>query len=246
MIRSVHQAVPLAILFALAVAALVFARQLLVPDTFGKYGHYRGAAEQENMEREIAYAGSNSCADCHDEIADLKHDSNHRTVACEVCHGPAAPHIEDPEEFIPVAPRGRGYCPLCHGYNASRPTGFPQILAEYHNPGKPCMSCHSPHDPVLPRAPEECSACHRQISSQKMVSHHALLSCMECHEVPDDHWTNPRIILALKPNSKATCGKCHATDATSSKDIPRVDMELHGERYLCWECHYPHFPEANK
>jgi ribosomal protein S27AE len=27
-------------------------------------------------------------------------------------------------------------------------------------------------------------------------------------------------------------------------EIPRVEMRTHGERYLCWQCHYPHFPES--
>ena len=29
----------------------------------------------------------------------------------------------------------------------------------------------------------------------------------------------------------------------SDKEIPRVDMATHGERYVCWQCHYPHSPE---
>ena len=41
------QFIPPLILFALAGVALIVARQLLVPKTFGKYGFYRAAAVDE-------------------------------------------------------------------------------------------------------------------------------------------------------------------------------------------------------
>ena len=44
--------------------------------------------------------------------------------------------------------------------------------------------------------------------------------------------------------ARAFCGQCHAPDAKSDKEIPRVDMATHGERYVCWQCHYPHMPEV--
>lgn len=239
------QILPLILLFLLVVAALVWARQLLVPDTFGQYGHYRADAVDEIAAQDIVYAGFEACNDCHDDIYERKQQSNHRGVSCEVCHGPAASHVEVPDEFTPGAPRGRGYCPLCHGYDSSRPSGFPQIIPKQHNPGKPCMSCHDPHNPLLPHPPEKCSACHREIASEKMVSHHTTLLCTRCHEVPDEHLENPRFIRAKKPTSRNLCGQCHAEGADTPKIIPRIDLDTHGERYLCWDCHYPHHPEAN-
>ena len=32
--------------------------------------------------------------------------------------------------------------------------------------------------------------------------------------------------------------------ADSPAEIPRVDLASHAGRDLCWQCHYPHFPEA--
>jgi ribosomal protein S27AE len=55
---------------------------------------------------------------------------------------------------------------------------------------------------------------------------------------------NPREFLAGKPKARELCGSCHAQDAASPKEIPRIDMATHGERYVCWQCHYPHLPEA--
>ena len=35
------------------------------------------------------------------------------------------------------------------------------------------------------------------------------------------------------------CGKCHSK-GTHKKGIPAIDMDTHGEKYVCWQCHYPH------
>jgi hypothetical protein len=238
------QVLPLVLLTLVAIAALIVARNIFIPDTFGDIGHYRAAAIDENAELEITYAGARACYECHDEIYELKETSHHGRVSCEVCHGPAAKHIEAPDEFTPNIPRNRDQCLLCHKYNPSRPSGFPQVLYLLHNPGKICMECHNPHNPLLPHAPEECSACHREIASEKAVSHHVSLPCTECHVAPEGHTTTPRLVRAEKPRSSDLCGRCHDRLADSPKQIPRIDLETHGEHYLCWDCHYPHFPEA--
>lgn len=239
-----QQVVSLAILFAILIVGLVVARIMLVPKSFGEYGHYRADAVDEIKTQKINYAGAVVCSECHDDIVELKSRSNHRNVACEACHGPAAGHVEAPDEVIPVAPRGRGYCPLCHGFDPSRPTGFPQIITELHNPGKACMTCHNPHDPLLPHSPEECSACHREIANTKRISPHESLECTTCHEVPKQHLATPRFVLAKKPQNREFCGKCHDKGANSPREIPRIDLLTHNARYLCWDCHYPHHPEA--
>lgn len=239
-----QQIISLAIVFAILIAGLVIARIILVPKSFGEYGHYRADAVDEIASQEIKYAGYQACRECHDDIFEQKENSNHRDVSCEVCHGPSVDHINSPDEIKPIAPRGRGYCPLCHGYDPSRPTGFPQIITSLHNPGKPCMTCHNPHNPLLPHKPEECSACHREIASEKRVSHHVSLACERCHTVPEQHLVDPRMTRVTKPASREFCGECHAKGSTAPSEIPRIDLATHGERYLCWDCHYPHNPEA--
>lgn len=241
-----QQLIPLAFLLILAVIALVISRMLLVPKTFGEYGHYRAETVDEIAGLEIAYAGYQACYDCHDDVYETKQQSRHQRVSCEACHGPAAQHIEAPDENIPSAPRDRGYCTLCHGYIPARPTGFPQIIPELHNPSQACMSCHEPHNPLVPHTPEDCTACHRQIASEKTVSPHSTLSCTTCHIVPAEHLANPALVGAEKPIAKETCGQCHAVGADSPRGIPRIDLETHGERYICWDCHYPHSPKAKK
>lgn len=240
-----QQLTRLLIVFAVLVGGLVAAQHFLVPETFGVRGHYRAAAVEAIEKQPIQYAGREVCALCHTEIAAAHGEARHQTVSCEVCHGPAAAHTEAPSENLLPAPRQRGYCPLCHGYDPSRPTGFPQIDPIAHNPLKPCISCHNPHQPEPPRVPEECSACHGEIARIKAVSHHVLLPCTRCHYTPVRHKITPRLVRPGKPRSRKFCGSCHALDAPSPKEIPRIELEIHGGRYLCWQCHYPHYPELD-
>ncbi|MEO8502242.1 MAG: cytochrome c3 family protein [Vicinamibacteria bacterium] len=237
------------VLSAIAIVVVVVffgMRALFVPESFGKYGHYRADAVDAVAKLPIHYAGAKTCAECHDDVEKVKSAGFHRSVSCEVCHGPGAAHVEDPGTVKPTAPRQRDLCPLCHNYSPSRPTGFPQIVTAQHNPGKPCMTCHKPHDPVPPNVPKECSACHRGITNQKQVSPHASLECTTCHQVPKEHSSNPRAFAVAKPKVNQACEQCHANkNAQPAGTIPQVAPE-HSGRYLCWDCHYPHFPEGKK
>jgi hypothetical protein len=229
------------------VLAILFigARTVLRPKTFGERGHYRAAAVTEVAALEPRYAGHEACEPCHMPIVEKKSASYHRGLACEVCHGPQAEHVMSPVDHKPPAPRGRDYCPLCHGYNPSRPTGFPQIDPAVHNPVRPCITCHDPHDPTPPHPPESCSACHAQIARTKAVSYHAQLPCTQCHQADPRHVSSPRQFRPTRPSTREFCGQCHGQGATSAPDIPRIDLATHNPRYMCWQCHYPHHPEAN-
>ena len=239
------QVVRLGVLALVAISVTLYARHRFVPATFGETGHYRAAAVNAVASTKVKYAGAAQCGECHDDIAAKKAASYHRTLSCEICHGPAAGHAEDPESQKPFIPRERGAaCLYCHEYLPSRPTGFPQIIERLHNPVKPCIECHNPHDPKPPKVPESCSACHAQIYRTKAVSHHANLPCETCHTVDARHREDPRAFLPKKPTSREFCGRCHAKEATSPREIPRIDLTTHGGRYLCWQCHYPHFPES--
>jgi uncharacterized CHY-type Zn-finger protein len=246
--RIPEQAKRLVSVGVILVGLLVGARWFLVPADFGRLGHFRAAAVQEVAAQKIEYAGHEKCAECHDDVVTMKSAGYHKNVACEVCHGPAAAHARDPGNHTPTAPRERGSCPLCHEYLASRPTGFPQIVSASHNPMKPCISCHKPHDPKPPEAPKECEACHASIARLKALSPHVYVACTHCHTTPEEHKITPRRVRASIPDTREFCGGCHAKDTPKTEPqaetVPKVDMVTHGERYVCWQCHYPHLPEA--
>ncbi len=240
------QAKRLILLFAIAAAALVLVRFLLVPESFGRYGHYRADAVDEVARAEPRYAGHLVCQECHDDVAAVKKSAMHESISCEACHGPGFAHTEDPFESKPLAPRGRKRCAFCHRYDPSRPTGFPQIEPEEHGGDEPCITCHNPHQPEPPVPVESCEACHREIAKTKSTSHHLSLHCTTCHGTQTGHPNDPKTIRPDKPRTRSFCGQCHSEDASSPETIPRIDLDTHGEDYLCWQCHYPHFPEARR
>jgi len=234
----------LAILFAILIIGLLVLRTRFVPESFGVEGHFRYDAIQAELDKELHYAGSLVCSECHEDQWILKNSSYHSRVACETCHGASAAHVEDSDAATPVVPTGRSLCLSCHAYRLSRPTGFPQVVADSHNPNKPCMECHDPHDPTPPDIPSTCGACHATVARTKAVSHHASLACETCHEAPPEHRVNPRAFKVEKPVDRSFCGQCHAKGADSARHIPRIDLATHGGPYVCRQCHYPHYPEA--
>ena len=46
-------------------------RALMVPESFGKYGHYRADAIQDEMNREIRNGTNVSCMACHPYIKEM-------------------------------------------------------------------------------------------------------------------------------------------------------------------------------
>lgn len=233
----------LAVVVVLLVAAISLALSLLPPQLKNRELQ-RAAAVNRAMARDVKYAGANVCADCHEAQASEKREGYHRNVSCETCHGPAQEHTQNPVDFKPPAPRDRLFCPTCHAYNASRPRGFPQINPVTHNPMKPCIACHKPHDPKPPTVPGECTACHAEIERTKVVSPHALLECTTCHTAPEEHKISPLMVKPTKPTTREFCGQCHGNDS-KVQGTPKIELATHGEKYLCWQCHYPHMPEVD-
>lgn len=232
--------------FTVVAGAFAGARHYLIPPTFGAEGHYRAAAITSVASRGVRYAGRAECVDCHDDIVENARRGNHATVSCEVCHGPAAVHAEsggDSATTQKIEPRR--FCTVCHAYDASRPTGFPEIDPLEHNPQKACTKCHTPHAPKPPRTPEQCRACHGQIDRAKGMSAHVRLACTGCHTAGQQHRVMPRAAGATKPTDVAVCTTCHAQpDDQKRGDASQIDVTEHHKRNLCWDCHYPHNPKA--
>lgn len=146
-----------AILLLVVLIAMLLGRSLFVPETWGEFGPYRGAAVAEHRDKPIRHGGNDSCAMCHDtEYAD--HAAGvHASVQCESCHGPVAFHVDLEEgEVLAEMPvrRSRELCELCHRRLDPRPADFPQVDPREHvlsNGGEftadACFECHDPHSP---------------------------------------------------------------------------------------------------
>jgi len=139
-----------AFVFVAGVAAFVLLRAVLVPRSFGQYGHYRGNAITEIAAQPVKFAGHQACETCHSDVVAVKGQGKHAGVNCEACHGPLANHAEDPGTIQPPKLNTLVLCVRCHEENGARPKGFPQIVAKEHNAGElPCETCHQPHSPVI-------------------------------------------------------------------------------------------------
>jgi hypothetical protein len=239
--RLPDQIIRLSIVFILLIGGIFIVRHYIIPPQLKETGFQRTSAIKKETLKKVKYAGSLICIECHDEEYRIKREGYHKNLSCETCHGAAKSHTDNPMELKPFAPRGRKFCPMCHTYNPSRPTGFPQINPVVHNPMKPCITCHNPHNPEPPETPRECIACHAEIARTKAISYHVLLKCTVCHNVPNKHKITPRVVKATKPTKREFCGKCHSKDS-KVKGPPKIDLFTHNEKYVCWQCHYPHMP----
>jgi hypothetical protein len=137
-------------LLLLGVVIIVFliVRSIMVPESFGKYGWYRGNSVNDNMNFKVEYSNSNKCADCHKNIYSVWTNASHKTVNCETSHGQSEDHINNIRIMPQPVNDSKEFCGLCHFKRVARPSEFPQIDPESeHGEGLRCTYCHNPHKP---------------------------------------------------------------------------------------------------
>jgi hypothetical protein len=134
--------------FAIFISLFLVTRHFLVPDTFGEYGHYRGASLTDNAKPEIHYSGQQACFKCHQDTQDKKAQDVHSDIHCETCHGPGQAHVVSSKAADIIKPGGREFCGSCHLINAGKQKStINQVDLNKHNVGKNCIECHNPHQP---------------------------------------------------------------------------------------------------
>ena len=149
--KDVEHLLRLAAVFAIGLLLFVGLRAALVPEDFGKYGHYRPAAVDAASARPVVHAGQAACLECHTDVGDVRSKGLHRVVSCESCHGPHAKHVADPEVKA-HKPDDRETCVRCHAANTGKPKWFRTVTIADHAAGESCISCHKPHRPCESRA----------------------------------------------------------------------------------------------
>jgi hypothetical protein len=148
--RHVFRALLVLVVVVLGVSA---GRLFLKPKSYGDFGTYRAdnVGEQARV-REPRHGGPASCASCHAKQATARSAGGHKTVSCEICHGPLAVHVTAGKVSAKM-PVDRSYqlCARCHRKIAGRPEKFPQVVLEQHVPvaleSGVCLQCHEPHSP---------------------------------------------------------------------------------------------------
>ena len=147
--KNAEHLIRVAVVFLVGLILFVVVRGMIVPKSFGQYGHYRADALQDIAARTPAFAGREACANCHQEIVDLKMTGKHAGVGCEACHGPLAKHADDPGSLVPVLPDTKVLCVKCHEANSAKPRNFPQVISKEHAGDTACGTCHRPHKPKI-------------------------------------------------------------------------------------------------
>lgn len=140
--------------FAAAGLFYLLLRSVLIPESFGRDGHYRATAVDEIVAQEPLYQGPGSCAECHEKQVKQVQGEIHKTVSCELCHGPARGHLTQGEGRVPLeVNRTRQLCLGCHARVVGRPDTFPQIDVPTHqrenefDEETTCVECHEGHEP---------------------------------------------------------------------------------------------------
>lgn len=141
--------VRLLLLLLSALILAVVARGFMVDPSYYQFGNYRGQAVVEIAADEPKIRGSATCMECHTERHSQWSSASHKTVQCEVCHGPAETHPESGPLPVPANPVR--LCATCHEKMPGRPAAQPQVVVEEHAMGdsgiEACTNCHNPHSP---------------------------------------------------------------------------------------------------
>lgn len=144
--KDVEHLIRLAALFAAGLLVFAVARAELVPEDFGKYGHYRAGAIDDAAAWPRSYAGRARCTECHDDVVTAAAPAKHKIIGCETCHGALLKHADNPEVAVAKAD-GPVLCLRCHAANTGKPAHQPTVVAKDHSDEDTCVSCHKAHDP---------------------------------------------------------------------------------------------------
>jgi len=216
-------------LIILIVAVLVvaaIAKPLLTVDSFYRFGHYRANSVAEIAAQEPVYQTPRYCHGCHTERRAQWSAGSHKSVTCEVCHGPAQGHPQNGK--LPIPSDTVKLCTLCHEAMPGRPLTQPQIEVAQHSSGQQCNVCHNPHSPKI-------AAATSKVTGDIAAGKKSAAACAGCHGAagisPNDTWPNlagqnaaylARILAAYQSGDQTDPAMTPLAKALSSADIQNL------------------------
>jgi predicted CXXCH cytochrome family protein len=222
-------------LITLLVAVLVVAAiapSLLTVDSFYRFGHYRANSVSEIAAKEPVYQTPRYCHGCHTERRAQWSAGSHKTVICEVCHGPAQGHPQNGK--LPIPTDTVKLCTQCHEAMPGRPVTQPQIQVAQHSGGQQCNVCHNPHSPKI-------SAAASKVTGDAAAGKLSAAACSSCHGAdgnsPNDTWPNlagqnaaylARILTAYKSGDQSDAAMTPMAQALSNTDIQNLAVYYAG------------------
>lgn len=144
--KDVEHLFRLAGVFVAALLVFAIARAELVPEDFGRLGHYRASAVDEVRALKPVHAGQVACAECHGDVVEVRAAARHKAVSCESCHGALGAHAAG-EGPAPKKPDAQTLCVRCHAAKTGKPARYPRVDIAEHAGTDACITCHKPHDP---------------------------------------------------------------------------------------------------
>jgi DmsE family decaheme c-type cytochrome len=180
-----------------------------------------------------AFAGSEACGTCHEDIAKAFAKSPHHLAdtekkwgsaghACESCHGPGQKHAESADAALIrnpaklTAPAIDRICLTCH---LNQPTHVGRLQSSHARDAIACTTCHAIHGngakELVARAPaavnELCSGCHVNVWAQfQQPNHHRLpegaMACVDCH---NPHGSSRPFLTRAFAANEPGCANCH-------------------------------------
>jgi hypothetical protein len=158
----------------------------------------RGSNPRAWAANELSFAGSATCAECHEREATVAQANPHAGLACESCHGALGEHVASAPTpgtaRLALAVPTNADCLRCHTAADGRPAAFRTITPTQHF--KPvCLECHDPHTtdamrPPVVRHPLDdlppCVTCHGPAGFKARNQRHPDATtddpaCLECH-----------------------------------------------------------------
>lgn len=213
-------------LIVAVVAASAIAMPLLTVDSYYRYGHYRANSVVEIAAQETVYQTTRYCYGCHTERRAQWSAGSHKSVTCEVCHGPARGHPQTGKLQIPSDTVR--LCTQCHEAMPGRPAAQPQIEVAAHSGGQQCNVCHNPHAPKI-------SAAAAKATGDAAAGKQSAAACANCHGAagisPNDSWPSlagqnatylARILAAYKSGDQTDAIMTPLAQVLSDTDIQNL------------------------
>lgn len=215
-----------------------------------------GVSQPAATETSSAFAGSETCALCHADIAKKFSSNPHselalmhggKGVTCESCHGPGQAHVAsggDPTKILQLSKMSANQIDkTCLGCHAGAHPNF--LRSDHGKAGVGCTSCHSIHG-VAAAAIPSAIALSAAAPDKKSRLASRLFSVMKPDATTGDplHWAaasaempgqNPNLLKAPQPQ---LCFSCHSDikPAFSQPFHHKVNEGL----VKCSDCHDPH------
>lgn len=214
------------------IVVAVVAVQFLTVKSFYRFGHYRADSVQQIAAQEPGLQTAKYCQGCHTERHAQWSASNHKSVTCEICHGPAKGHPQNGK--LPIPKDTAKLCTLCHEAMPGRPHTQPQIQVAQHSAGQQCTVCHNPHSPKI-------AAAAIKVAGDAAAGKQRAAACASCHGEqgisPNDTWPNlagqnaaylARILAAYKSGDQKDVAMTPLAQALSSADIQNLAVYYAG------------------